>query len=387
MHRPSAMHAAARRAARTLLSAFAVLVVSGAVAGSAAAAPLKTIWGTAKTADGQSEFPTYKALGVDLYMAGFSWATIAQSKPANPTDPNDPAYQWPADLDFAVAEGARLGIGVGVLVMYTPPWAKTSVSAVAPPDNKDDYAQFVEALAKRYPTIRHFMVWGEPNLADKFAVTPSPARDYYARKGNAKGKPKPLSKTQQRQLNGYAQMIDLTSVRLKALNSGNKIIGGNTTTSGSIDPFSWAKYLRLSNGKPPRMDLYGHNPFGTRGPDLKKDQILAGTADMSDLDEFVPWTKRYLSRSGRNRKLGFFAAEFTAPTDEKSYEFPYFVTRKLQATWLRSAWKIARTEKLYGLGWIALRDTKLADGRISRIGLIDLEGRRKPSYRVYAGLR
>lgn len=377
----------ALRAVRPLLALTLLMASFLGLASSASSAPLKVIWGGTNAPDGTSEFATYQSLGVDLYMTGIAWDTIAPTKPASPTDPNDPAYRWPADLDFAVAEGQRTGIGVGVLAMYTPGWANGNSSRLAPPSDVDAYAQFMEALARRYPTVRNFMVWGEPNLADKFAITPSPTRDYYAKKGNAKGQPRKLSKTQQRELNRYAAMVDATSVRLKALSSKNTIIAGNTTTSGSIDPFSWAKYLRLSNGKPPRMDAYGHNPFGTRGPDLRKDQILAGTADMSDLDDFVPWVKRYLSRSGRNKKLKFFATEYTAPTDEPSYEFPYYVTRKLQAQWLKAAWKIARSEKLYGLGWIALRDTKLSDGRVSRIGLIDLDGRPKPSYKVFKSLR
>ncbi|MDO9355009.1 MAG: hypothetical protein Q7T55_15025 [Solirubrobacteraceae bacterium] len=383
----SAFDAALHRAARLLLVLFAVLGGGLSAASAAQAAPIKAIWGGVTDAEGQSEFPTYKSLGVNLWMTGVSWDQIAPTQPANPVDPNDPAYVWPASLDLAVTEGAKYGIDVGVLVMFTPGWANGNVSRLAPPTRPGVYAQFVEALAKRYPSIRRFMVWGEPNLADKFAITPSPARDYYAKSGNAKGQPKPLLKTQQKELNVYAQMIDATSVRLKKLNKNNLVIGGNTTTSGSIDPFSWVRYLRLPNGKPPRMDLYGHNPFGTRGPDLKKDQILPGTADFSDLDVFIPWIKKYLARSGRNPKIKLFAAEYTAPTDEKSYEFPYYVTRAVQASWLKSAWKIAKTEKLYALGWFALRDTRLSTGQVSRIGLIDLEGNQKPSYKVYESLR
>lgn len=371
---------------RSLLGFLTTAVVLVTPAAPAAAAPIKAIWGAAAV-NGQSEFPTYQDLGVDLYMTGVSWADVAPTRPATPTDPADPAYHWPPDLDLAVREGERTGIGVGVLVMYTPPWANGGNVTLRPPTSLDQYAQFVEALAKRYPTIRRFMVWGEPNLADKYAITPGPTRDYYARTGNATGPPRPLSRTQQRELNGYARMIDLTYGRLKRLNRRNLVIGGDTTTSGSIDPFSWAKYLRLPNGKPPRMDLYGHNPFGTRGPDLRKNQILPGTADMSDLDVLVPWIRKYVARDHRNRNLKLFASEYTAPTDTASFEFPYHVTRQLQARWLSSAWKIARQERLYGLGWIALRDTVRADGAVSNIGLLDAAGAKKPSYDVFKRLR
>lgn len=387
MPRSTAIQTTARRAVRLLLLSAAVVLGTLNIATVANAAPLKAIWGAATGPTGASEFPEYKALGVQLYMVGLSWDQVAPTQPADPANPNDPAYRWSSEIDFAVAEAARVGMQAGLLVMFTPEWANGGKSRLAPPTRPNTYSLFMQAVATRYPSVRHFMVWGEPNLADKFAITPSPARDYYAKKGNAKGQPKPLSRKQRRELNVYAQMIDLTSARLKRLNRRNKIIAGNTTTSGSIDPFSWVKYLRLPNGKPPRMDLYGHNPFGTRGPDLRKKQILPGTADFSDLDVFIPWIRKYLSRSGRNKGIKLFAAEYTAPTDEKSYEFPYYVTRALQASWLKAAWKIAKSEKLYALGWFQMRDTRLSDGRISRIGLIDLEGRQKPSYRVYQKLR
>lgn len=352
----------------------------------APAAPKKMIWGQAQV-NGVSEFPTYTDLGVDLLALGVAWNTVAPTAPTAPTDPNDPAYRWPADLDLAAAEGARTGIGLVILVMYTPGWANGERSTLSPPTDPDAYAQFLEALARRYPTVRHFQVWGEPNLADKYAITPGPVRDYYATRGNAKGALRPLTARQRRELQGYARLVDATYGRLKALNRENMVIGGNTTTSGSIDPFNWARSMRLPNGKPPRMDLWGHNPFGTRGPDLRKSQLIAGTADMSDLDVFAPWVRKYLSRGGRNRRLKLFATEYTAPTDDPGFEFPYHVTRALQASWLRAAWKITASENLYGLGWIALRDSRREDGATSQIGLLDLGGAKKPSYDVFKRLR
>ena len=103
--------------------------------------------------------------------------------------------------------------------------------------------------------------------------------------------------------------------------------------------------------------MFGHNPFGTRRPDLRKDQILAGTADFSDLDVFVPWIDRWLHRRGRNRRLPIFISEYTAPTDVPSYEFPYYLTRRAQAQWLAAGLRIARRwSRIYTFGWIGLRD-------------------------------
>ena len=40
----------------------------------------------------------------------------------------------------------------------------------------------------------------------------------------------------------------------------NLVIGGNTFTVGTVSPLRWIQALRLPDGRPPRMDLYGPQP-------------------------------------------------------------------------------------------------------------------------------
>lgn len=365
----------------------AVALFTGATASAdAAQSRKKAIWGPAMV-DGKSQFPIYKDLGVGIYQSAVSWAEAAPSKPADPLDPNDPAYTWNPTLDFAVAEAARYGIAVSLLILQTPNWANKGRGVAVPPTSPQDYAKFTEALARRYPTVRFFMVWGEPIRRSNYATSPGKGSpNYYVNQRKSPSKRLPvLTAAQRRDVRGYAQLVDATYGRLKRLSRKNRIIGGNTTTSGDIDPFNWVKWMRLRNGKPPRMDMFGHNPFGTRGPDLKKKQILAGTADISDLDVFVPWIDKWLNRAGRNRKLPLFISEYTAPTDVPSYEFPYYVTREVQAKWLTDGLRIAkRWSRIYTFGWIGLRDApSQANGEESRTGLIDAREVRKPAYFAY----
>lgn len=352
-----------------------------------AAAFEKSIWGPAQI-DGKSQFPVYKDLGVDLYQRSVNWAQLTPTRPADPTNPNDPAYLWGADpdLDLAIREASASGISVLLMPWKTPEWANGGLPQSVPPTDPDQYAMFVEALAKRYPQVHHWMVWGEPIRTVNYAVTGGTSPNYYDKKSRSAFKRVPkFNATQRRQARGYAGLVDATYQRVKTLNRSNLVVGGNSTTSGDVDPFNWARYVRLSNGKPPRMDLYGHNPFGTRGPDLKKDQLAPGTADFSDLDVFIPWMKKYQSRAGRNKKLKLFISEYSAPTDVFGYEFNFYVTRKLQAQWLNAAFKIAKRSKdIAGLGWFSLIDMpKNAAGQESRTGLITLDGVKKPSYYAF----
>jgi hypothetical protein len=134
------------------------------------------------------------------------------------------------------------------------------------------------------------------------------------------------------------------------------------------------------------MDLYGHNPFSARRPDLSKPPSVYGFADFSDLDTLGGWVDRYLSRAGRNRqRLRLFLSEFFIPTDHPNREFNFYVTRPTQASWLRSALRITRrSSRIYTLGWFRLYDdpARPQKDEVNR-GLIDLDGNRKPAYATF----
>ena len=89
---------------------------------------------------------------------------------------------------------------------------------------------------------------------------------------------------------------------LKRVNRRNLVIGGNTFTAGTVSPRRFIQALRLPNGKPPRMDLYGHNPFTARRTEASSSPPLGrGYADFSDLDQLDRWVDRNLRRRGRKQ--------------------------------------------------------------------------------------
>jgi hypothetical protein len=151
-----------------------------------------------------------------------------------------------------------------------------------------------------------------------------------------------------------------------------------------VTPLRWIQALKLPNGKPPRMDLYGHNPFSARRPRLSDAPLGSGFADFSDLDTLAGWVDRYLGKP-RNKRPKLFLSEFTLPTDHANWEFNYFVTRDVQASWLRSALRIARRwSRIYTFGYLGLYDDALrADGQQVERGLLDRNGNPKPGYAAF----
>ena len=142
------------RTSAVALAAAAIIAVSVGATGATAAgeqatkaAPAtqtikKSMWGPPVGPDGKSIFPTLKDLGVGLYSIQARWDQIAPTtKPLLPTDPLDPAYQWPQYLVDAVADANAQGIQVQMLIMGTPPWANGGKSWQFVPDQTQDFAR------------------------------------------------------------------------------------------------------------------------------------------------------------------------------------------------------------------------------------------------------
>ena len=317
-----------------------------------------------------SEFPIYADLGVDIYQHTLRWDLVTPTRPKDPTDPNDPAYRWDPEAGQAITGAKQHGMRVLMLVLGTPPWANGGKSGRAP-SNPGDYADFMHAAARRYPGVRLWQVWGEPTREPNWGPLPP------MKKGQKK-----LTSVQLKAVRLYARLLDGAYVALKHESRRNLVIGGNSFTAGDIRPVPWVKNLRLSNGRPPRMDLYGHNPFTMREPDLRKPSLADGNADFSDLDWFNRLVDRNLARPRGRRHLRLFLGEFTVPTAERDLEFYYWVTPATQAKWIKSGFKVARQVGAYAFGWIPLRDEPpRPDGApVRHTGLIFHDGRKKPGY-------
>jgi hypothetical protein len=351
-----------RALAGTCALAAAVLAASPAGAGAAAN---KAIWGPAEV-DGRSQFPIYHDLGVDIYQAKLDWDQVAPTRPAHPKDPADPAYRWPAELDFVMKEAKRYRMRVALQVIFSPRWANGGRPPQWAPKARA-FARFTIAAAKRYRSVRYWMVWGEPSRQPNFM-------------------PLPPQKPKGPRI--YSRILDAAYGALKSVRRSNLVIGGNTFTSGDVRPRKFIKSMCLPNGRPPRMDLYGHNPFTSRKPALTTPYVGYGFADYSDLDTLAGWVDHYLGR-GRRRPIKLFISEFTIPTDHANGLFDFWVTRPTQARWLSRAMRIAnRWPRIHTFGWFSLYDPPPngpggTPGNETNWGLLDWHGKRKPAYAAF----
>jgi hypothetical protein len=359
---------------RVLTTAAAVAALLACVPSAQARAPSvkKGIWGPIEVG-GVSQFPIYRTLGVGLFHERLRWVNVAPTRPAKPRNPRDPAYRWPAELDQAVRECRRYGIKLAVEVAGTPRWANGGRPHNWAPTRPRDYARFLTAAVRRYPSVRYWVIWGEPVRRSNFMPLPK-TRAW-----------KPLTRAQAKAPRRYARLLDAAYGAIKRVNRRALVVGGNSFTNGDIAPRNWIANLRLPSGRPPRMDLYGHNPFSARKPDLSKGLIRQGMADFSDLDALAGWVDRDLGRTPQGRRIKLFLGEYAIPTDHVNYVFGWYVSQATQASWLAAALRIARRwSRIETLVYFSLYDEAPRPGgdEMNR-GLLDVHGNRKPAFAAY----
>jgi hypothetical protein len=315
--------------------------------------------------DGSSAFPVYHQLGVQVLEMQLSWAEVASTRPLDPSNPADPAYHWSAAMDQAVAEAARYGIELAIMVKETPGWANGGQGPSWAPNEAGDYAAFMQAVSRRYPSIHYWMIWGEVTRPGNF--NPMPADS-------------PVGPQR------YAVLLDAAYGALKAVNPANIVIGGMTYTLGLDTMGEYLKWLRLPNGSPPRMDFYGDNPYSTRYPKLSEQTYSPAVRDINDIDTLEHELQGVYAGHGATPKL--WLSEFSISSDGPSRAFDYFVSQPVQAKWLTAAFKLADSVPyVAGLGWYELLDEPTTVPEHLTEGLLTASGQPKPAFYAYARVR
>lgn len=338
------------------------LTASTACASAQVAFPLKAMWGPSQH-DGSSLFPMYRELGVHIYEEGLPWFKVAARRPRHARDPRDPAYSWPVGLTRTVAEAKRYHIQVALQIIGAPAWANGGKPWNWAPNSPRDYSDFAIAAARRYPSVHLWMIWGEPSRAHNFEpLTPAPR---FAK----------LNAPQRLAPHLYAAILDAAYGALKRVSRSNLVIGGMTYTTGDLSPQQWIENLRLPNGRAPRLDMYGHNPFSYRAPNLSNPTAGEQNIDFSDLGRLARLVDRRLGRPD-NPRPRLFISEWTVPTSIDQ-EFNFYVDPLVQARWITDGLQIGgQLPSIYAIGWIHLYD----EPPVSYGGLIETDGAKKPGY-------
>ncbi len=349
------------------LSAVGVAQVAPAhPATGAARAPSKCI-SDSPTHNGQPIFPELRRLGVRVWSSGISWAAIAPTRPANPTSPDDPAYQWPAELDRFLNQARANGIEPVLYVLGFPGWSNGGRDSRWVPRSPKDFADFMGAAVRHYPQVRRWLVFSEPGNSLNFMPQ------------GGKGSRAPRL---------YARLLDAAYASMHAARRNVVVIGGNVHQGGYNDQYTTApdrflRYMVLPNGRRPRLDMFGINPYTQRPLNMAL-RHRPRRVDFNDLD----WLAQQLDRYWPKRHLQLFVDEFGWNTEHEALGWFYVVSRPKQsadiATSYRLASRLGRIDTMCSFLLFDQRPAKQEKWVNWTSGLRTWDGVRKPAWRAFA---
>ncbi len=163
--------------------------------------------------------------GVDLVRVTLDWSTIERTRGKPSWSRSDALLRGLHDH----------GIEPVVTLYGTPRWANGGRASNWAPKSGSTWASFVRRTAQRYPFVRRWLVWNEPN--QQRWLRPTTPQAYVQKLLNP----------------AYAA---LHGVRRSAL-----VAGGVTAPRGStggVSPVAWIAGMRAAGA---RLDAYAHNPY------------------------------------------------------------------------------------------------------------------------------
>ncbi len=127
-------------------------------------------------------FAMIGASGFHWVRMQFPWEDLEIDRKGNFTDTRHRGASTWIKYDYIVAEARRNGLELIVRLDRPPAWARAGWIATpevqaqlalghdvtGPPDRLTDFGDYVAAVAGRYPELRFFQIWNEPNLQNEW---------------------------------------------------------------------------------------------------------------------------------------------------------------------------------------------------------------------------
>lgn len=292
------------------------------------------------------------------------WSEVAPTKPRNAANDRDPAYNWER-ADLVINGFARARITPIVSVYSTPGWAvagrnlpvETQYNPNAP--RPRDYAQFMQAVAKRYAgKARHFEVWNEPNLKGFFSFNGAS------------------------NLARYKQLVKAAYPAIKRGNRRAIVIAGvagpnNSGSNGNVGARNWL--LGLVGDRSVRFDAYSQHLYPSQGPTFRSRSYAKAYPTWNSL----PWIYSQLDRKRRGMKLYVTEAGYT--TAETPFRKGPGAVKTLgqQRTFLRQMYNLpaVRSPRMAAVVWFNLTDNEMWPAGLKHAG-----GKPKPAYAAFRQL-
>ncbi len=262
-----------------------------------------------------------KDMGFGWVKQIFGWRDIETAKGK---------FDW-SKTDHIVYTANRYG-GIDLLIRvdHQPDWARKGCSLMGPPENMQDFADFLTAVATRYKgRIRAYQIWNEPNLAREWCdQKPSPQQ--------------------------YAQMLKTAYTAIKAadpdamvISAGMSPTGTNDNTAMPDDVFYDELYKAMGGKSDGYFDVLGVHAAGFRAaPEVSPEEAAADKAKYGGERFFtfrrVEDIRKIMEKYGDAAKQ-MAVLEFGWTSDEIHPDYKWHaVTEQQKADYLVRAYQYAK---------------------------------------------
>jgi hypothetical protein len=313
-------------------------------------------------------FRTLDDLGAQVLRMNLYWNEVARARPDNPTDPDDPAYNW-SKWDEALERADQYGIDVILSIIGTPRWANGGKAVQYAPNDWDDLQAFSQAAADRYRQVTKWMAGNEPNA-------PNFLKPQSVRRG---GKwvfvsPEIYANMCKAVVNGVNAARSSNTIACGALNPRGKLEANGRRDS--VAPILFLQRMAAAGAPAEVIAVHPYSSTPRWGPTKKiksNSQIVLGT-----INKFITAVNKAYSKRTR-----IWVTEYGYQTNPPDKLFG--VTWKTQAKWLTQAFNIMRKNPRID---IALNFQILDDSRLGgwQSGVMTNAAKPKPSYAAFKRL-
>jgi len=166
-----------------------------------------------------------QSLGVDIVRVTLDWRA---------TEPTRGTEDWSAIDPILQGLHAR-GIAVLLTLYGTPGWANGGRAESWAPSSGSSFAAFAAAVAKRYPFVKKWEIWNEPN--QRRWLRPTSAAVY------------------------TRVLLNPAFAAIHRASPGSEVAGGATAPRGStggLSPLAWIAGMKAAGA---HLDAYAHHPY------------------------------------------------------------------------------------------------------------------------------
>jgi hypothetical protein len=308
-----------------------------------------------------------KAANTTIVRTLVTWAQVAPTRPANASNPFDPAYKL-NDLDELVRNTQERDMEVLITIWGTPKWANGGKTPNYLPTRLSDLTAFSRAIASRYsgryagfPFVRYFSIWNESNL--QLFLTPQ---------FDAKG--------QSVAPRNYARLAAAAYAGIKAGNPFAKVAIGSTSSAGRDKPLagksethSPARFARLVAAANPRLkfDAWAQHPYPVPANLKPTQRVRYPNVTLTSFRRFTKDLDTWFKRKNVRIWITEYGHEVKQDGEPKG------VSRAQQAAYAAQALALAKADPRTDMFiWFVFRDHSTSEWQS---GLRTRTGAAKPS--------